>query len=292
MSIFSSLYRSTLLNGLRGLYHNSQYRMDAAPGLTIPSRSFGKVLRLIEKLRPVATEHQLIRIGPDADGGYLVPADLVGIEACYSPGVSDSIGFDLDCVARGINVFLADASVDVLPVDHSRLFFTKKFLACWEDESHTTLDAWVNSTQTCGNDADLMLQMDIEGAEYLVLASASDALLSRFRIIIIEFHNLDHLWNQGFLYLVAPIFNRLLRTHCCVHLHPNNCSGSLVRGGLEIPREMEFTFLRRDRVSTSVAHPHHFPHPLDVENTPRPPLVLPECWWNPTFQRFSPNSST
>lgn len=261
--------------------------MDAAPGLTIPSQTSWKVLRLIEKLRPITTEHQLIRIGPEADGGYLVPDDLSGIAACYSPGVSDTIAFDLECAQRGIKVFLADASVDGLPVDNRSLSFTKKFLACWEDETHITLDAWVDSTQQAGDKTDLMLQMDIEGAEYLVLANASDALLSRFRIIIIEFHHLDHLWNQGFLYLVAPIFNRLLRSHCCVHLHPNNCSGSLVRGGLEIPREMEFTFLRKDRVSAIKAAANHFPHPLDADNTPRPQLVLPECWWNASFQHPS-----
>ena len=182
-----------------------------------------------------------------------------------------------------MKVFLADASVDELPVEHPGLSFTKKFLACWEDDTHTTLDAWVDSTQTDDRKADLMLQMDIEGAEYQVLASVSDALLSRFRIIIIEFHHLDHLWNQGFLYLVAPIFKRLLRSHYCVHLHPNNCCGSIVRGGLEIPRIMEFTFLRKDRVSAAASPLHRFPHPLDVDNTSRPQLVLPECWWKPTL---------
>lgn len=284
MSLLSNFYRSPLLNGLRGVYHSMQYRIEGAPpGLIIPSGSSWKLNRLIEQLSPLATEHHLIRVGPDGDGGYLVPDDLSGIAACYSPGVSDTIGFDLDCAQRGMKVFLADASVDELPVEHPGLSFTKKFLACWEDDTHTTLDAWVDSTQADDRKADLMLQMDIEGAEYQVLASVSDALLSRFRIIIIEFHHLDHLWDQGFLYLVAPIFKRLLRSHYCVHLHPNNCCGSIVRGGLEIPRIMEFTFLRKDRVSAAASPLHRFPHPLDVDNTSRPQLVLPECWWKPTL---------
>ncbi|MEO1002606.1 MAG: FkbM family methyltransferase [Cyanobacteria bacterium J06638_7] len=292
MSLLSRFTRSRPLNALRGIYHKLQYRIDAPPGLTISGQTAWKVQRLVEKLRPIATEHQLIRIGPGADGGYLVPDDLAGITACYSPGVSDTIGFDLDCAQRGMEVFLADASVDGLPVQHHRFAFTGKYLACWEDETHTTLDAWVRSTQPDGSTDDLMLQMDIEGSEYQVLASVSDAVLAMFRIIVIEFHWLDHLWNQGFLNLVAPIFNRLLRSHYCVHLHPNNCCGSLVRGGLEIPRVMEFTFLRKDRVTAPQAAPSLYPHPLDADNTARPPLALPECWWNPVPQPPSANSSS
>jgi Methyltransferase FkbM domain len=35
--------------------------------------------------------------------------------------------------------------------------------------------------------------MDIEGAEFRVLQSASSSLLSRFRIMVIEFHDLSSL---------------------------------------------------------------------------------------------------
>ena len=281
MDLLRRIRRSSALNFLRGVYHNLSYRFDSPQGLAFSSRSPEQPERLIKCLQPVGTEHGLIRIGPDGDGGYLVPDDLAGIEACYSPGVSDTIGFDLDCAERGIHVFLADASVDSLPLEHPRLIFSRKYLACWDDETHTTLDGWVRSTQAANADGDLMLQMDIEGAEYQVLASVSDALLARFRILVIEFHRLDQLWNPGFLFLVAPLFRRLLKSHYCVHLHPNNCCGSIVRGGLEIPRVMEFTFLRKDRVSVPQPPPHGYPHELDVDNTSRPPLVLPDCWCKP-----------
>ena len=41
-----------------------------------------------------------------------------------------------------------------------------------------------------GTDGDLLLQMDIEGAEWLALAQVSDRVLSRFRIIVLELHGL------------------------------------------------------------------------------------------------------
>src|SRR4029078_8659487 len=44
---------------------------------------------LVARWHPVATEHGLIRVGCDGDGGYLVPDDLNGIQACLSPRVDN-----------------------------------------------------------------------------------------------------------------------------------------------------------------------------------------------------------
>ena len=51
------------------------------------------VLNLIQKLHPKKTIKPLIRMGPNGDGGYLIPDDLEGIEACFSPGVDQVSGF-------------------------------------------------------------------------------------------------------------------------------------------------------------------------------------------------------
>ena len=50
-----------------------------------------KLNNLAKALRPVITQHPLIRIGSEFDGGYLVPDDLDGVSACFSPGVNDSV---------------------------------------------------------------------------------------------------------------------------------------------------------------------------------------------------------
>lgn len=44
----------------------------------------------ISKVRPVDCGIELIRIGGEADGGYLIPNDLEGIEYCFSPGSAQS----------------------------------------------------------------------------------------------------------------------------------------------------------------------------------------------------------
>jgi hypothetical protein len=237
----------------------------------------GRLQCMMERLRPLATDEELLRLGPKGDGGYLVPNGLAGIEACFSPGVSFVSGFEKDCANLGMKVFLADKSVEGPPDKHHLFFFTKKFVGATTDDDFMTLDNWV-AASVPGTSSDLLLQIDIEGYEYEVFLSASDSLMRRFRIIVAEFHDLDQLWSKPFFTVAGRAFDKILQTHACVHLHPNNCCGSFQREGLEIPRVMEFTFLRRDRIS-GISYQKHFPNPLDYDNTPNPSLPLPKCWY-------------
>jgi len=232
---------------------------------------------LMQKLRPLETSIPLIRLGPNGDGGYLVPDDLAGIRACFSPGVSDISGFESDCADRGLQAFLADRSVDGPANAHSNFHFTKKFVGAVSNEDFMTLDEWV-AVSVGQNSEDLMLQIDIEGFEYETFLCASPALLERFRIIVAEFHGLEQLWNKPYFDVVSRVFEKLLQGHGCVHIHPNNCCGSVSFVGLEIPSIMEMTFLRKDRISGPTFQTK-FPHPLDFDNTENPKLVLPQCWY-------------
>lgn len=227
---------------------------------------------IIPKLYPVSTDVHLIRLGPNGDGGYLIPDDLNGISACFSPGVSAVSGFEKDCADRGMNVYLADASVDAPTESHHLFEFSKKFIGGCARENFITLEQWVAESSE-DTSSDFMMQMDIEGFEYEALRVASKKLINFFRIIVIEFHNLDCLDKDKF-----RILNKLMETHYCVHIHPNNCCGSVRIFNLEIPKVMEFTFLRKDRIK-NLSYRCDFPHELDFDNTPRPPLELPVCWY-------------
>jgi len=129
-----------------------------------------------------------------------------------------------------------------------------------------------------GSQEELLLQIDIEGSEYEVLLGASDQLLNRSRIIVVEFHKLDQLWNRPFYNIASRVFYKLIQTHSCVHIHPNNSRDSTKIGQIEIPPIMEITFLRNDRVKNP-SYINNFPHPLDCDNTKKEPLYLPKCWY-------------
>ena len=232
---------------------------------------------LLNKLKPISCGKELIRLGPEGDGGYLVPDDLAGIKACFSPGVGRISGFEWDCANMGMNVFLADKSVEKQPESHELFQYTKKYIGVTTNDDFMTLDDWVASSIPESQD-ELLLQIDIEGSEYEVFLGASDQLLKRFRIIVAEFHQLDQLWNKPFFNLTSRVFYKLLQTHSCVHNHPNNCCDSVKNGSIEIPLVTELTFLRNDRVNNS-SFINTFPHPLDCDNSGKPPLYLPKCWY-------------
>jgi hypothetical protein len=237
-----------------------------------------KMLSLMKKLYPLSTDNELIRLGPKGDGGYLVPNDLNGIYACFSPGVNLISGFENDCAELGIRTFLADKSIDKPARMHTMFKFIHKYIGAMSNDEFITLDNWVTS-MIPKNDSDLLLQMDIEGFEYEVLLSVSDALMKRFRIIVAEFHHLDQLWSNPFFNVAARAFDKILLTHNCVHIHPNNCGPSLKLGGLDIPGTMEFTFYRSDRIKSS-SYQTRFPNPLDFDNTKNQTLPLPKCWFS------------
>lgn len=227
----------------------------------------------------MSCDKELIRLGPIGDGGYLIPDDLEGIEACFSPGVGFYSIFEKDCADRGMKVFLADKSVDKPKQSHEHFVFTKKHIGIINNDSFMTINDWVESSLP-DSKSDLLLQMDIEGSEYEVLLVVSDDILQRFRIIVIEFHSLNRLCSNPFFKLASKVFEKLLQTHTCVHNHPNNFSSSVKFKGLEIPEVIELTFLRNDRIS-SPSFAKIFPHPLDADNTEdHPSLPLPKCWYN------------
>ena len=54
-----------------------------------------KIKKFIHNMQPVSTEFNLIRVGSDKDGGYLIPNDLQGLKYLISPGVSNNSSFEL-----------------------------------------------------------------------------------------------------------------------------------------------------------------------------------------------------
>jgi hypothetical protein len=238
---------------------------------------------LMDRLAPLSCASELIRLGPAGDGGYLLPNDLAGIEGCFSPGVSYLSGFERECAQRGMKVFLADRTVERPAESHPLFHFTRKHVGVTTDGSFMTIDDWVESCLP-ESQAELLLQIDTEGYEYETFLGMSDALARRFRIIAAEFHDLDQLWNHPFFRLASRAFDKILQTHSCVHIHPNNCAGTVDKAGLVIPATAEFTFLRHDRV-IDPSYASVFPHPLDRDNCQCRRMQLAKCW-----HRFSDSS--
>lgn len=240
------------------------------------------IAELFDIVKPVAIDKKLIRVGSDNDGGYLIPDDLKNIEACFSPGVADSCDFDKELADNGIKVFLCDASIDKPPHSHPLFDFRKKYLGTKTEGEFIRLDGWINMSH-CG-EGDLLLQMDIEGAEYDVLESTSLQVLKRFRIMVIEFHGaLPIRYSKtanvtAFNSMVSSI-KKLSSIFAIVHIHVNNACSYINFRGKRFYSVMEFTFYRRDSFIPQ-DKAIKLPHPLDRVNVPdRKDITIDACWY-------------
>jgi hypothetical protein len=240
--------------------------------------STSRLVELAGRLAPVSTQFPLIRVGGESDGGYLLPDDLAGVKACFSPGVANVVTFEAELQSvYGIPSHLCDYSVDGVPQSFLPKSFQKKFVGPFNDEITHSLDRWVAESEP-ENTGDLMIQMDIEGAEYATLLGCGLETLLRFRIIVVELHHL-HVWGQAqFFSVVESLFKRVLEHFHVVHAHPNNNDGLVDLGTFSTPLTMELTLLRKDR-SNAGRFVTEFPHPLDRRNNPGlPEMALPNAF--------------
>ena len=241
-------------------------------GLT-PYHTF---MELLLKFKPKYNGWDLIRIGAKNDGGYLIPNDLENLKFCFSPGSDLLWQFEEDLAENfGIKSYICD-SADKKPANLSNL---QEFTVGWLGPATTpdgiiSLSDWVAST---GLEAeDKILQIDIEGSEYLTLLALPKQLLETFRIIVIELHFLEALKNRWAFELVyKPFFDKIFSLYDLVHAHPNNCCGTFKYGNLEFPRLIEVTLHRKNRAK-SILTETSLPHELDS------PCVLkdPELFFN------------
>ncbi|WP_186646212.1 FkbM family methyltransferase [Fluviispira vulneris] len=239
-----------------------------------------EIKEFIKELRPYATEYSLLRFGCPGDGGYLVPKDLEEIEYCFSPGVSCQSSFESDLAKFGIKSFMADYSVETPSIQSDSFFFEKKYLGEVNNDKYMTLQTWMDKSLPTGYSKDLLLQMDIESSEYNVLFETSEETLKKFRILIIEFHELHRMFDTFGLSFLKLCFRKILKDFYIVHIHPNNWSRYAKKGDIVIPEVMEFTFLRKDRVQ-NLNKAQAFPHALDCQNRQdKPDIILPSCWYN------------
>ena len=89
----------------------------------------------------------------------------------------------------------------------------------------------------------------------------------------------DQVFNKSGHQLISSCFYKLLKSFEIVHIHPNNCSDTVVYDTYEVPPVVEFTFLRKDRIDKKI-FTHEFPNKLDKDNQPsKKSIILPRCFF-------------
>lgn len=226
----------------------------------MPLRFFSSFMlrRFLRTLQPYQSASiPLIRVGREMDGGYVMGDCLKNVDAAYSFGIGDDVSWDKGIATRGIPVFMYDHTVDEIP-DHHDNFHIHKMGVCGIPHKPNMKDIGTLMRENGHLGKDLLVKMDIEGAEYKVLDALTDEDLSHFSQLVIEFHSFDRLFREfRFLWFLLGLIlwrsrkvhsslEKILRHMHCVHIHGNNYQGMVTKGGITLPRVVEFTFIRKD----------------------------------------------
>lgn len=208
-----------------------------------------------------------VRLGRENDGGYVMLDAFSPEQIAYSFGINDDVSFDLDLARRGMQVWMYDHTIEALPEEHPLFRFSPRGVrgAREEDENLATFQSLLEENGHAAH-ADIILKMDVEGAEWDALAALPEASLANMAQIALELHNLHRLAEGGEdAARMFHVLEKLRLHHEVVHIHPNNNGSLHVIGGYPVPEVLEITYARR-RDHSFIPCSRAFPCDLDSPN--------------------------
>lgn len=198
--------------------------------------------------------NNLVRIGKQNDGGYLVNLlDINKSEVLISFGIGQDTSFEVDFLAiNDCQLRAYDGTISKL---HDYLFTSPK-----RKLELKNVGADISFLDIIKNKNNIYLKCDIDGSEYGILF---DILLSveKFTGIAIEFHNISNYKKFNELTNFISKIDLIL-----VHTHINNYSYIETTEGF-IPDVIELTFScskENTEIRKNISSPHH----LDMPNNP------------------------
>lgn len=187
--------------------------------------------------------YELVRIGRDYDGGYVFLDDFERTSLAYSFGISDDVSCDMGLAERGIEVWCFDHTIDYLPQYKKGLHFIKNGIAGKDMESEKLLSIeTILKNNNHLNSKDIILKMDVEGAEYDFIQTISTEVINKFSQMTFEFHEILSLPKEKIL----STFEKINRTHQAIWCHANNCGDVGMAKDILMPNLLEITFVRKD----------------------------------------------
>lgn len=220
-----------------------------------------------------------LRIGAArGDGAYILLDMLRPSQKVLSFGVGRNVAFDRDMAERGHEVFLYDHTVAGLPVEHPRLHFHALGIGGASDPATRLLSLADHVAAIAEAGDDMILKMDVEGAEWPALAAAPPALLARFEQVVLEIHGLAALGKPAWRTRIATGLARLCGTHTLFHVHANNHAPPVVVEGFTVSNLLEVSWVRTDLVARAPSRTL-YPTALDHPNLRRAADTL--LWFHP-----------
>ena len=199
-----------------------------------------------------------IRLGKDFDGGYII-ADIpnVNYSILIAGGIDNDVSFEEEFVNKYTNTkcFAFDGTINNLPSENENITFIKKNIGYENSDTVTNLNDIINAN------TEIIVKIDIEGAEIPWIKSLSNEQINKFEQLVMEFH-------FPFTDNEINVFDKINKNHYLIHFHGNNCCGTREHNGVVIPNVFECTYLHKKYFTTiPELNTDAIPGVLDMKNT-------------------------
>lgn len=226
---------------------------------------------MIELLKPYKINSNKLRLGPDEDGGYV--ASTVSIDnskALFTYGV----GYDI----RYEEAYRSKTGNDSYLYDHTigrdngwnigpQLNFYNEGLG-FQDRC----DDFINHYSKLNIDGDVLLKIDIEGAEYDYFEKVNVEKLSKITTgILLELHWVS---DTGYQERAKNILENLYKYFTLTHIHGNAWGALFEYKGHKVPETFELSLVNNKYITDKEIDNQNYPiEGLDVSNRPSYPDV-------------------
>lgn len=210
-----------------------------------PKKVVGKNLKLFGYLR---------------DGSYVLTDDLKDITIAYSFGIDGDIAFDMKIADEGIDVYMYDPYIfklsfpnfntgsnndfknDINYIKNKLHFFKIGLTGSKHHLSNMKTLEEILRLNGHMNKKNMILKIDIEGAELEALKEVPEEILKKFKYITLELH----IPEKPEDYLI-DIFKKLSKYHQIIYIRCNNINGKIIKFGYnKIWKYIEATYIIKE----------------------------------------------
>jgi len=194
-----------------------------------------KFKSLLTRVEP----YNLIRIGRNGDGGYIIPS--FNYDKLITIGVGKEFSFERDDFLTNTKITMFDHTIHSPSSLPENIKFFKKGIGEASEGSLMTFDDICAHSKINAEERNI-LKVDIEGAEYDVFENSK---FSAFSVLVFEIHWLEKVFYSDKINKLENLIQILLAEHEIVHVHANNWGKLFNFANIVLPDIVELTLVRR-----------------------------------------------